>query len=182
MSWITFWAVNYTWNKEESDGKINALADCCTTRGTQTPKSSGHRDHYACRFLNLEKSNKCLEKFHHWCTMVPLSNPWCLHQRIKRYGLYVGEKNYSQRKLLVARRLYTVLGTEFSKSYTLARTQRSGLKIYLYKDAPLTKTDYLDRIFHLNELAIASKLELDTHLWSKNCTENRKTENKQPHR
>ena len=57
-----------------------------------------------------------------------------------------------------------MLGTDFAKNYTLARTQRSGFKIYLYKGAPLAKSDYLDRIFHLNELAIASKIELDKKL------------------
>ena len=113
-------------------------------------------------FLNLEKPNKCLEKFHHWCLCRTLDVS--INASKDMVCMALGEKNYSQRKLLVARRLYTVLGNEFSKNYTLARTQRSGLKIYLYKNAPLAKTDYLDRIFHLNELAIAPKSDLDKKL------------------
>ena len=113
-------------------------------------------------FLNQEKPNKCLEKFHHWCLCRTLDVS--INASKDMVCLALGEKDYTQRKLLVARRLYAVLGTDFAKNYTLARTQRSGFKIYLYKGAPLAKSDYLDRIFHLNELAIASKNELDKKL------------------
>ena len=106
---------------------------------TFIPADIGHRSIH----------NSDLHKFNHWALCKVLKVPTSASYDEVYTGL--GQKSYNHKKEIICNRLFVAFGSELNAHYSVARTLRDGTEIFQFKNKPLDRSDFYDRIFSLNK-------------------------------